>query len=106
MRWGMVVLDAGGGYFAALARLAALALALASNAASRASIAAAMRCNSFGLMQSRMNDSQTSADKPMIVFLNSVLDLNPADTTRASGELQRLAVLRRDSSHAAIVAAL
>jgi hypothetical protein len=29
-----------------------------------------------------MNDSQTSADKPMMVFLDSVLDLDPADTGR------------------------
>jgi hypothetical protein len=42
----------------------------------------------------------------MWVFLDSVLDLDPADTTCGGVERQRLAVLRRDSSHAAIVAAL
>jgi hypothetical protein len=69
-------------------------------------MALAMRCSCFALMHSRMNDSQTSADKPMIVFLDSVLDLEPADATCGGVERQRLAVLRRDSSHSAIVAAL
>jgi len=94
-----------GGYFAALARLAALALLLASRAASRASMAAARRCSCFTLMQSRTNDSQTSADNPTVVILSRELD--PADAARPHRRVrQRLAVLRRDSSHSAMVAAL
>jgi hypothetical protein len=64
------------------ARFAAFAFALASNCTSRFSMALAMRCSCFALMHSRMNDSQTSADKPMVVFLDSMLDLDPADTAR------------------------
>jgi len=100
-------MQGGGVYLAALARLAALALALASRAASRLSMAAASRCSCLASVQSRTNDSQTSADSPTVVILGRVLDLKPAGVERPRQcERQRLAVLRRDANHAAMVAAL
>lgn len=97
----------GGAYFAALARLAALALALASSAVNRLSMAAARRCSCLALMQSRMNDSQTSADNPTAVILGRVLDLDPADVEHPRRRVRHLlAVRRRFSSHSAMLAAL